>query len=360
MLSFKIDNKIDGYSHIMSIDVASLQVWWKAIILVFSNLAAIPAIIVGFKLGQYLFSSAIFVSMLISMAYHLCQTTEYCLFGMTLDDWQKTDHTSAGTLLAFVIILFYIYRPKIHVHYKIKDYHYLNDITIDNHYNNHHHHNNDNKKQHHLGPRPHLDYDDNLNKSDKKKICFKCRGINPQMLYDWQSVVLVYFYIFLIIVTINAIPLTTQSFLIIINFGVIIALLKILVIEEGDPKYLNHRFHRSSLITGIVLVVISLIFYFIDGYLDYWLFHSLWHLFSYIGFLFIILGTSYDIDGWFSFVDILKFLWNKTKCCKFKKKSSSKKHDYYYSSSDSDDKYHHLNKQTYIIRDKGKKNFSEI
>src|SRR6185436_17474083 len=154
MLSLKI-NKIDGYSHIMSIDVASLHVWWKALFLVLSNLFAIPAIIVGFRLGFYLWGSAIFVSMLISMAYHLCQTTDYCLFGMTLDDWQKTDHTSAGSLLAMAIILFYIYRPKPHTHYQIKDYHNLNDITIDTHYNedysNHHYHHDD-----HLGPHPHL------------------------------------------------------------------------------------------------------------------------------------------------------------------------------------------------------------
>lgn len=298
-------SEIDGYSHISHIDVANLREWWKVLILVFSNLFAIPAIIYGFIMGFYVWGMSILIAMLISMGYHLCQTTDFCIFGMSLYTWQETDHISAASILGMSILLFFLYRP-----HRKKKY-----ISSSN-----------------MGPESSLEYDNILNKKDKAKICFNCRGVDPVMAYDWQSVSVIYLYIFIIIVTILTLPLTTQSFVIVIIFGVLAALFKILVIEEGDPSYLEKRFHLPSLITGIVLIVISLVFYFIDGYMIYWLFHGLWHVFSFVGFLFLLMGVSKDLPGWFNFIDVLKYLWKKIKlffmimcCCKCRKKKDNNK-----------------------------------
>lgn len=288
---------VDGYVSIHSIDVASLRVWWKALLLVLSNFLAIPAVIYGYALGFYIWASAILIAMIISIFYHLCQTTDFCLFGMTLNDWQITDHRSAGSILAISILLFFLYRPippkRIYDEYNPKTF----------------------------GSPSELEYDDLLSNKDKNKVCFRCRGVNPHMVYDWQSTVILYFYIFVIILATTALPLTMQSFVIIIVFGVIMAFIKIVIIEEGNPDYLNHRFYFPALFFGLILIIISLAFYFIDSYYAYEYFHSLWHVFSNIGLLFVLIGTSWDVIGWFNIRMILSYGWIKTKkffksiCC---------------------------------------------
>ena len=360
-------NNIDGYAKISTIDVASLHVWWKALLLICSNFFGIFAIIYSISLGLYLYGASVLVSVVISIAYHICQTTDYCPFFLSLDIWQKTDHTSAGSILAVSLMLFYLYRPNRNFNNLIKSnqqknqsnklkkleqrspqtsqfitpFHFRRDKT--NNYNNNNNRQNTNnyysgesiinfnteitikeeeeedekiKKHHyHLGFLRGLEYDKRINHDDKHKICFRCRGVDPKMLYDWQSVFILYIYIFVIIVTINAIPLTLQSFVIIIVVGLVFGLIKILVIEEGDPNYLKNRFHIPSLVTGIILVILSLIFYFIDGYTAYWLFHSLWHLFNFIGLFFLVMGVTKDVPGWYSFLDILKYIGRKMKTC---------------------------------------------
>lgn len=355
MISLK-ENKIDGYFQILTIDIQSLQVWWKALLLILSNIFAIPAIIVGIIFGYYLWSASMFIAMIISIGYHLCQTTNFCIFGMVLDDWQKTDHTTAASILALSIFLLYIYRPIKNFHHNKKKYYHLNN---NNNYNDDdnpeiiiHNHNCN------LETLNKLEYDHILKDEDRIKICFKCRGTNPQLLYDWQSVILLYIYIFFIIVVINAYPLTTQSFVLVIVFGITFALLKILVIEEGNPIYLKNRFHFPSLITGIILIIISLIFYFFDNYYIYWALHSLWHVFSDIGLMFILIGTSKDLIQWFTFLDILKFLWKKTKnycqifncCCKVKKNNNNKHNHHHHHH------HNHNHHSSYIIN----KDISEL
>jgi hypothetical protein len=244
--------------------------------------------------------------MLVSMGYHLCQTTTFCIFGMPLYKWQETDHITAGSILAFSILIFFLYRP-------VKRKRILFD--------------DDDYK---LGPKASLAYDPILRTKDRVKTCFEYRGVNSVMMYDWQSEFFILSYIYVIIIAITALPLTMQSFVIIISYGVLCALLKIVLFEEGDPPGLKDRFHLPSLITGLVLIAISLVFYFIDGYLLYWLFHPLWHIFSFVGFLFFLIGISKNLNGWFGFLSILKFLWKRTKnflmicgcctCCNYKKK----------------------------------------
>ena len=329
MINLNSNNLIDGYAQIHNIDVENLKEWWKVLLLVLSNLFAIFPIIYAYIMGYYLWGTCVFIAMIVSMAYHLCQTTNFCMFGMPLSTWQELDHVTAGSILALSILILILYRP-------INNKKYIK--------------NNMNNK---LGPDPYLSYENNLRRRDKSKICFDCRGVNPIMIYDWQSECFVLIYIYVIFLTINALPLTTQSFVIIVVFGLLCALFKIVILEEGDPSYLKNRFHLPSLITGIVLIVISLIFYFIDGYMLYWLFHSFWHDFSFIGFLFYIIGISKDLNGWFNFVDILRFLWRKIKffleicrCCKFKKKG---KYDLPYTIKEDD---YHIKDRPFIVVNK--------
>lgn len=346
MISIQQD-RTDGFVNIATIDIASLHVWWKALILILSNLAAIPAIIISIVLGFYVWSYAILISMVVSIMYHLCQTTDYCIFEMPLDSWQRIDHITASFMLAMSILLFYIYRPgkkpkAIPKQIKTKNLNY-NDFLLDIIEPD------KKKRKKKLGPRDGLYFDDSLSSNDKNKICFGCRGLNPQQVYDWQSIFLIFTYIFVIIITIQAIPLTTQSFLIILIFGIIFALIKIFIIEEGNPEYLKNRFHFPNLIAGTVLVIFGLIFYFIDAYIEYWLFHSLWHFFVYIGVLYVFIGTTYDIPGWFDSKDIFIFIWQKIKflfkifncfcsCCK-NKKTKIKYYPHHKEEEEEDDDY---------------------
>jgi len=321
MLSLHHTNQ-DGYSLISNIDVESLHHWWKALLLISSNLFAIPAIIISIILGGYLWSYSLLISMIVSIFYHLCQCTDYCVFITNLDSYQKIDHSSAGIILAMSLLLFYIYRPS-----KKHKYYYKTKLKYNNiDYLLHEEH----KRKHiRLGPKNSLYYDEDLPPNAKNKVCFGCRGRNPIMVYDWQSLFIVITYIFVVIFTIYAIPLTTQSFLIIILFGVLVALIKIFVIEEGNPEYLENRFDFKNLLVGVILIIFSLIFYFIDAYMAYYAFHSLWHMFFNIGAFFLFIGTTKDLDGWLDSKDIFIYLWRKIKnlfncchcgCCKKKKR----------------------------------------
>lgn len=298
---------IDGYVSISNINLAALDNWYSAVLLILSNLFAIPAIVTGYALGFYIWGSAVLVAMIISMFYHTCQTNVYCFFAMDIDSWQRTDHITAGSLLAYSIVLFYFYRPLP----PKRQYDYYNPRTF--------------------GAPQGIEYDDVLSNNDKNKVCFRCRGTNPHMVYDWQSVVISYIYIFVIIISTTALPLTTQSFVIIIIFGVIIGFIKIVYIEEGNPEYIKHRFYLPALVFGLILIIISLAFYFIDSYFYYEYFHSLWHLFSNIGLLFVLIGTTNDVVGWFTIRDLLAYSWTKTKelcCCCYSKKEKKRKKGY--------------------------------
>lgn len=296
---------IDGYVSISSIDLASINNWWSCLLLVVSNFFAIPAVIYGYALGFYLWATAILVAAIVSIFYHLCQTTNYCLFGLSLTEYQIFDHRTAGSILAISILLFFLYRP-------------IPPKRLADDYN-----------QKFYGSASKMSYDELLTPNDRNKVCYGCRGSDDRMLYDWFGVVTLYSYIFVIILVTTALPLTTQSFVLIIIFGVILSMIKIVVFEEGNPVYLHGRFYFPALIFGIILVIISLVFYFIDSYVSYEIFHSLWHVFSNIGLLFVLIGVSYNISGWFNIRTILKYGWKKTMdfccCCKDIKNNKNKK-----------------------------------
>lgn len=441
----------DGYAKVSHIHLEDLQNWYSAFTLIASNFPAILPFLLSIAIGVYSWATIVIIAFLISVAYHTCQTTTFCPLYVGLPTWQKLDHTSAGALLAFTILLFIFYRPIVKIkddryqsninktkkskslkdiessivdynqeqqqHQPIRQYHIYssndnNDLSpkvhhpyfkTDNHglfiddgnniydgggmnntFKKHTPSNKDSivyfndhsississtgqikKVTKDIDGRPlnkkienkkrgfrfiddeeeegeytntEEEYDDDdeeiedeeeeeeevflskdeelreehvpdsklvfqnslyhdeaYTENDRKKTCFECRGINTVMVYDWQSIFVTYVYLFVVFMTIEILPLTLQSFVIIIVFGVLVALLKIVIIEEGDPSYLNERYDATCLFIGFALVVISLAFYFIDGYMDYWIFHSLWHIFSFIGFAFIVIGVTRDL-----------------------------------------------------------------
>jgi len=384
MLSTSLHRTIDGYSHVSHINVSELQTWYAAFFLITSNFVAIIPWFIATGIGFYAWSIILLIAFIISISYHTCQTTSFCPLYISLHTWQKLDHTSAGALLAFTVLLFIFYRPppskkqeienKNYKKYILKKKQYLqqrkiNDrpalknldyfvsysgvglgsfntkiISNDTHikidpyfpYNNGSREDDDNtKKDNYEYYNKDYDDDDNveddeiegddtegelfyneleydryLSQEDKEKVCYKCRGVNPLMIYDWQSVVVSYVYIFIIIIAIEALPLTLQSFVIIIVFGILLVGLKIALIEEGNPTHLFDRYHAILLSVGIGLLILSLVFYFIDGFMSYPIFHTLWHILSFTSFAFVVVGISRNLPWWERSIGLCKSL-----CC---------------------------------------------
>ena len=102
-----------------------------------------------------------------------------------------------------------------------------------------------------------------------------------------------------------------QAFIIDILFGLSLIFLKIVVIDEGRPTNMMQRVSAPDLIVGIILLTISLIFYVSDTWYYYWILHSLWHLFSFIGAYFFLIGLSKNTKFWYSPCHEIKrsFLW---------------------------------------------------
>lgn len=59
-----------------------------------------------------------------------------------------------------------------------------------------------------------------------------------------------------------------------------------------------YRFSEHHLIVGVVLQGAAVAVYFIDGPAWYWLAHSVWHLFGYVGIFFFVMGITKDLQRW--------------------------------------------------------------
>src|SRR5690348_9757174 len=86
-----------------SLDLESLRVWYIALLLIASNLPGFLTVIYGYTISEYVVSVAVFVAMIISIFYHLCQTTNYC-FMISLSLWTLADHISAPSMAAMIMI----------------------------------------------------------------------------------------------------------------------------------------------------------------------------------------------------------------------------------------------------------------
>ena len=252
------------------LELESLQYWPIATVLILSNFFGWPAIILCVKKRRWVEASAIAIAVLWSLFYHICQSTTYC-FTLNLTIWTMSDHISAPAMMAMLIIL--IVNPRIIT--------YVNPLLTS------------------------IEFNVELNTPIKHK-----KRTESDQFYDAWISVTTYCYIFLVILATFAHPFSMQNFVIVISFGLSIVFIKLVIIDECRPENLEERISLPDLIVGTILIGISLIFFVLDSWLLYWIFHSLWHAFSFSGVYFFIVGMTNDTKPAYSPTTIV-YQWLK-------------------------------------------------
>lgn len=118
--------------------------------------------------------------------------------------------------------------------------------------------------------------------------------------------------IYIVIIAAIAHPFSFQAFIIAISFGFAAIFHKIVIIDEGIPIGFYGRISLPDLLVGVFLIAISLIFYMIDIWYYYGITHSLWHIFSFMGSYFFVIGLSKNAPRWYSPID---YVYKKTLIC---------------------------------------------
>jgi hypothetical protein len=262
------------------------EVWWKALLLIGSNLLALPAIVFNFYMRIYVLGISLTGSMIVSIIYHTCSAGTFC-FSHPLNMWRLLDHIAANSLLA-MLFLFVINYARQRARKLIKITKSLAAASSSS-YNN--------VRQSSRQTRTGI-YDNDLIEDIEREI-LKYYEQLPVMIYDAWSAIITWVYIFIVIASVLAHPFSIQSFIIIITFGLIFIFFKFTLVDEGNISYLLPRIKKGYLITGIILSFGSLIFFFLDtDKQHHYIFHSLWHALLFLGVLFYSIGLTYDHPKW--------------------------------------------------------------
>ena len=119
-------------------------------------------------------------------------------------------------------------------------------------------------------------------------------------LSDAWGIYIPYISIFIVFIAALAHPFSMQAFVIAIVFGLCAIFFKLVVIDEGDPVDMYHRLSVPDFVLGLVLMVLCLVFYMLDVYWQYGITHALWHILSFLGAYFLVIGLSKHVDNWYS------------------------------------------------------------
>lgn len=333
MLAFKdVLNSDNPVSE--AIDLESLNTWYYALLLIGSNFFGAPLIIYCHKRFFFLLSVAAFVSVIFSLLYHTCQTTRVC-FGLHLSTLTLADHISAGAfmmmLILFVLNLRDIKQMKNDTRKRALKYRLLAPpvkkseesvtTTISSYHANFDKFLNPVKykavnvtwQDSSYEAETDLTYEQVV-EVESRKIYYNYGYSNgePNDLYDAWSVYIMYTSIFIVIMACLAHPFSMEAFVIAICFGLAAIFFKIVIIDEGIPVGFYHRISLPELLLGVFLMAISLVFYILDCYWEYGYMHSLWHVCSYLGAYFIVIGLSKNTENWYS---PLNYIYKKTLFC---------------------------------------------
>ena len=130
-------------------------------------------------------------------------------------------------------------------------------------------------------------------------------GGEDNSVYDlWSSSIVIFTMVVIVGATI-AHPVSMQAFIIAIAFGLGIIYYKIVILDRGIVEPLEERVSAPDLIIGIVLLVISLVFFVLDSFVFYWGLHPLWHALSGIAVPFYASGVSKGSPHHYSIVEYL-------------------------------------------------------
>lgn len=275
-----------------SLELESLQYWPIALCLILSNFFGWPAFYVALRKKRWIVAASILIAIIWSIFYHICQSTTYC-FTLNLTIWTMSDHISAPSMMAMLIIL--IVNPRILV--------YINPLAPGSRFQN-------NKQDNIIL----LEGRNEEEEEEKKKLINKTTQNEREVantFYDAWMAVTTYCYLFLVILATFAHPFSMQNFIIVISFGLAVVFLKLLIIDECRPENLDERISLPDLIIGVILIGISLVFFVLDSWVLYWIFHSLWHIFSFVGVYFFIIGMTNDVETDYSpSMRLYYWLWN--------------------------------------------------
>lgn len=280
MLPF--DNPLSNEDPVVkAAELQALRVWYAQLCLIFSNFFFWPPIILAYKFGRralaaayiyFFLGASILVAMIISVFYHVCQTTGYC-FLQNLVYWTIADHISAPSMMA-MLILFIVNPVTTSRMIQMSETRLRRMI----------HSLRDHSGQQGL-------YDGDRLAAWHEEHHRKPKLKRDELTQAW-SISITYVYIFVIILATMTHNFSMQAFIIAIAFGLVAVFFKLVILEEGNPRDLPERLSLPDLVVGIVLIGLSLVFFILDSYFIYWLMHSLWHALSGIGAAFYIAGLS--------------------------------------------------------------------
>lgn len=236
--------------------------WYAAFFLISTNLIYLLPTIYAYRIRQPIVATVIWVAMLISMTYHLCQTAGMCFLG-TIYDWTFSDHIYALTMVS-ILIFFAIFNPVV----KIVGQEKRESAQI-------------------------------WNSRD-----LSSSGFYPEkeenLIYDSWGATLMIVYFAVVYLSVRAHPYSMQSYLISITFGISLIFFKLLCVNLGETDHFSERVSGPDLGIAIVILVAGLVFFLLDSYITYWISHSIWHVLGGLGAYFYLAGLSRNFPSSYS------------------------------------------------------------
>jgi hypothetical protein len=242
----------------------------KAVLLIGSNLFMIPPIIFGYKIQSFYVATNLLVTMVVSILYHTCDSTSACLGGISVDKWRTLDHMFANNAIVMVFIILIQF-----------DKSRMDDDTTEL---------QSNTQSNELTGQK-IDQRKALERTNQEKFRYYF------MLRDWGEVIrTLYTYAVIIYVFLRPTDETITPFVIMI--GNMALYIKIIMLSNKNDDLFNN-FYWQSLIIGLVMGIISIVFYCIDNLHGlYWLWHSLWHILGFSSLYFIQMGMTRHRKNW--------------------------------------------------------------
>lgn len=314
------------------LNLGELFVWYCAAPLILSNLAGLPLAAFCHRHSIFLLAAADAGAMLLSLFYHTCQTTHVC-FGISLSTWTLADHISAPLYMMALMLFLINTKSSKQRRVEIRRRYRANEGVRPT----------DTVKKHAtytvpilLDPIAYVEQmrvrsaaeslpdDDEMIESEEEDSLsideiderestktYYHVGYghiesndenNAWGVYSMYSSVLV------VVLAALAHHFSLQAFIISFAYGLCLIFFKVVVIDEGDALNMYERVSTPDLIVGVVLILLSLVFYMLDIYVAYTITHSLWHCFSFLGSYFLTIGLTRHIDHW---VSPTLYLYNK-------------------------------------------------
>jgi len=216
-------------------DIRANLLWWQDLILLLSHLPSIPVIILTWRLRLYFPSAVVFFGLLASVAYHLCFDWNFACFHAPLAVSRMNDYIWAS----FLLVVEWLVVLRVYAH-------------------------------------------------------------------AWTSFVSLGAFAFIVYASL-ADPFSPSMQLFLVLIMVLLLFLKATLFEivlTSDEERVNvafdvaYRFYGRDLAIGLVLQAIALAAYLVSIPSWYWVTHSIWHLFGYIGLFYVIRGVTRDLIGW--------------------------------------------------------------